>query len=70
MDIAAWLARATEDADARGLPELTPLLETLARSTQALRDADAEFRHPAADHGARHTQTPQTNDVDDEKPAG
>jgi hypothetical protein len=46
-DVAAWLARAVADADARGLPELKPLLETLAKSTQALRDADADFRHPA-----------------------
>jgi hypothetical protein len=54
MDVAAWLARASADADARGLPELKPLLETLARSTQALRDADAEFGHPAipAEHPA------------------
>ena len=52
MDITAWLARACEDADARGLPELKPLLETLARSSQALRDADGEFGHPAADHTA------------------
>jgi hypothetical protein len=50
MDIAAWLAGATADAEARGIPELTLLLETLARSTQALRDADAEFRHPATEH--------------------
>jgi hypothetical protein len=50
MDITAWLARACEDADARGLPELKPLLETLARSSQALRDADGEFGHPAAEH--------------------
>lgn len=50
MDIPAWLARVTSDAEARGLPELKPLLETLARSTQALRDADREFHHPAADH--------------------
>ena len=50
MDVAAWLAHATADADARGLPALKPLLETLARSTQALRDADGEFNHPAADH--------------------
>ena len=50
MDITAWLARANADADARGLPELKPLLETLARSTRALRDADVEFRHPAAEH--------------------
>jgi hypothetical protein len=47
MDVAAWLRHASEDADARGLPALKPLLETLARSLQALRDADAEFNHPA-----------------------
>jgi hypothetical protein len=47
MDVANWLACASADADARGLPQLKPLLETLARSTQALRDADAEFGHPA-----------------------
>lgn len=47
MDVAAWLAHASADADARGLPDLKPLLETLARSTQALRDADAAFGHPA-----------------------
>jgi hypothetical protein len=37
-----WLASAIEDADRRGLPELKPLLEGLARSTAALREADAE----------------------------
>jgi len=46
--VADWLARATADAEARGLPALKPLLETLARSTEALRDADAAFGHPAA----------------------
>ena len=46
-DVAAWLARAIADADARGLPELKPLLETLAKSSRALRDADADFAHPA-----------------------
>jgi hypothetical protein len=51
-DIAAWLASAIADAESRGLPELKPLLETLARSTEALRDADAEFGHPALAHGA------------------
>jgi hypothetical protein len=61
MDIAAWLARASADADARGLPELKPLLETLARSTQALRDADGEFRHPATE------QTAQAEQPDDDK---
>jgi hypothetical protein len=52
MNITAWLVAANADADARGLPELKPLLETLARSTQALRDADGEFGHPAAEHTA------------------
>lgn len=42
-----WMTRAIDDATARGLPELKPLLETLARSTQALRDADVVFAHPA-----------------------
>jgi IS5 family transposase len=46
MDVPAWLAHATADADARELSALKPLLEALARSMQALRDADAEFGHP------------------------
>jgi hypothetical protein len=52
MQVRDWLAHAVADAEARGLPELKPLLETLARSTQALRDTDGEFRHPAGEHGA------------------
>ena len=52
-NVDAWLARAVADANARGLPELQPLLQALARSTQALRDADEEFGHPAARHEAR-----------------
>lgn len=39
-DVAAWLARARADAEARGLAALVPLLDTLARSTSALRDAE------------------------------
>jgi hypothetical protein len=42
-----WLTRSIADAERRGVPELKPLLESLARSLQALRDADAEFDHPA-----------------------
>lgn len=38
--IARWLAAAEADADARGLPELKPLLQGLAASTTALRAAD------------------------------
>lgn len=46
-DVSAWLAHAVADARARNLPELEPLLESLSKSVQALRDADAEFGHPA-----------------------
>jgi hypothetical protein len=44
MTIDAWLQAATADADRRGLPELKPLLETLARATAALRAADFNDR--------------------------
>ena len=40
MTIDAWLQAAIADADRRGLPELKPLLEALAKSTQLLRAAD------------------------------
>jgi hypothetical protein len=40
MTPAHWLRAALDDADARGLPELKPLLETLAAATTALRRAD------------------------------
>jgi hypothetical protein len=49
MRIADWLDRVVADAERRGLAELVPLLQTLARSTEALRAADAEFGHPNAD---------------------
>ena len=39
----AWLAAACADAERRGLGELKPLLESMAKSTNALRDADAQF---------------------------
>jgi hypothetical protein len=38
--IARWLAAAEADAERRGLPELKPLLQSLAASTTALRAAD------------------------------
>lgn len=40
QNIREWLAEAVGDAARRGLPELAPLLENLARSTAALRAAD------------------------------
>ena len=40
MTIESWLQAAIADAERRGLPELTSMLETLANATRALRDAD------------------------------
>jgi hypothetical protein len=39
-DLMTRLQAALADADRRGLPELKPLLETLAKATAALRAAD------------------------------
>jgi hypothetical protein len=39
MTVEQWLKAAIEDAERRGLPELKPLLEGLARATNALRAA-------------------------------
>jgi hypothetical protein len=50
--VEAWLAAAIGDARKRGLPELAPLLEGLARSLSALRDADADARSRPETHGA------------------
>jgi hypothetical protein len=47
MTLDAWLRAALADADARGLPDLKPLLEALASATHLLRLAD--FR----DHASR-----------------
>jgi hypothetical protein len=40
MTIESWLHAAIADAGTRGLPELKPILETLAKATTALRAAD------------------------------
>ena len=37
MTVESWLNAAVADAERRGLPELKPILETLARATAALR---------------------------------
>lgn len=44
MRIDDWLDSAIRDAERRGLGELKPLLEALARSTTALREADRQSR--------------------------
>lgn len=40
MTVAEWLALARADAEKRGLPDLIPALEGLAKATAQLRDAD------------------------------
>ncbi len=39
-DLERWVAAAVDDARRRGIPQLEPLLYSLARSTAALRAAD------------------------------
>jgi hypothetical protein len=50
MTIDAWLKAAIADAERRGLPELQPMLETLAKATQAIRAAD--FNDDASEPGS------------------
>jgi hypothetical protein len=40
MTVKTWLEMAMHDAERRGLPELKPLLETLAKATSSLRTAE------------------------------
>ena len=40
MTLEYWLQAAIADAERRGLPDLKPILEALARATQTLRSAD------------------------------
>ena len=52
MTVQSWLSAAIADAERRGLLDLKPLLETLARSTEALRRAEAELgKTPAPPSG-------------------
>ena len=44
MTVDEWLAMTLADAERRQLPELEPLLESLARSLVALRNADFNDR--------------------------
>ncbi|HXG56156.1 MAG TPA: hypothetical protein VNJ03_12320 [Vicinamibacterales bacterium] len=45
MTVEDWLRSALDDAERRELPALRPLLEALARSTSALREADQDSSH-------------------------
>ena len=51
MTIDAWLERAVNDAERRGLPALGPLLTALARSMSALRAADWNDDAAGSAHG-------------------
>lgn len=57
MKIQAWLESATRDADRRGLADLRPLLEALARAATVLRGANWN-----AD-AAVESDNPHTTDV-------
>jgi hypothetical protein len=46
VTIETWLQTAIAEAERRGLPDLKPLLETLAQAMRALRAADFN-EHPA-----------------------
>lgn len=52
----AWLRAASRDADRRGLPLLKPLLEGLARSTAALREAERTIRDAGVIPGTIETE--------------
>lgn len=51
MTVQDWLRAAVADATQRGLPQLAPLLETLAKSTTALRETEAALRAAARHSG-------------------
>jgi hypothetical protein len=56
--IDAWLRAASADAERRGLPQLKPLLEGLARSTAALREAERTLRDAGVIPGTIETEDP------------
>ena len=57
MTIDAWLTAAIADAERRGLPELKPILEALARATTALRAADFNAHANADSPGASRARS-------------
>jgi hypothetical protein len=60
MTIESWLEVAVADAERRGLPNLKPLLEALAKATAALRASEITRLgpdEPSLDSGATSRQT-------------
>jgi hypothetical protein len=63
MTIESWLKAAIADAETRGLPELKPILEALARSTQVLRAADFNDDASGGHNPQPAVPNPQSQDV-------
>ena len=59
MTSESWLQAAAADAEKRGLPELKPILNTLARATAALRAAD--FNDDASGRPQSAIRNPQSS---------
>jgi hypothetical protein len=67
MTIDSWLQAAIADAERRGLPDLKPLLEALARATKGLRAAD--FNDSAApSHQPPATRPPLVGNASELRP--
>jgi hypothetical protein len=66
MTIEDWFAGACEDADRRGLPELKPLLASLADATRGLRSVDWDAAAPPE----TGTSAGATAERDVQRPAG
>lgn len=49
MTIETWLQTSIADAEQRGLPDLKPLLEALAKATAALRASEITRLRPAGE---------------------
>ncbi len=63
--VEAWLRAACADVERRALPVLKPMLESLAQSTTALREADRTAREaePAAPGRAADPDVPPAGDT-------
>jgi hypothetical protein len=62
--VGAWLRAAVADAERRGLPELGPMLESLAESTRGLRAAEWNEHvpnegGPGTAHGGAEPRAPR-----------
>jgi hypothetical protein len=66
MTIESWLDAALADVERRGLTALKPLLESLARTTRALREADfnADARGALSTPPAADPRIANTHDDD------